>query len=230
MKIKIYIAVFLSVVFSPIEISLAQIPLDYKPPTPRTPELSNFMRYGEYDIDLFTGSPNISFTLFELNEYNLDIPIVLNYIGGGCKVGSSSSWVGLNWNLFPGGSITKSHVGYGSEKYNDNTYKALIQRPSYEQEFILSVPKLDKKGGIYGDVYEPNAYGWWDNTSPKMGTIATGEDYSFFDEVVAGAYFQPAIYSLNLLGYNCRFYIHPSTKEVVILNLKEFLKIEKKWV
>lgn len=77
----------------------------FTPPSPSAYELG---RYGEVPIGLFTGSPDISVPLYDFNSKELSIPLFLHYNSNGIKVDQLSTKVGLGWNLFSGGIITRT--------------------------------------------------------------------------------------------------------------------------
>ena len=43
-------------------------------------------KYGEIPTDLYTGRVNIDIPLLNITEHNIEIPIKINYFGGGIKV------------------------------------------------------------------------------------------------------------------------------------------------
>ena len=85
---------------------------------PLEPTMASLGRYGNYQVNLFNGLPQISFTLFEVKSGDLSQPIVLSYHGGGVKVSDDAGWVGLGWDLFYGGAITRTVYGNPDEEEN----------------------------------------------------------------------------------------------------------------
>ena len=83
---------------------------------PIEPTMASLGRYGNYQVNLFNGLPQISFTLFEVRSGALTQPITLSYHGGGIKVGEDAGWVGLGWDLFYGGAITRTVYGLPDEE------------------------------------------------------------------------------------------------------------------
>ncbi|WP_147424537.1 hypothetical protein [Flavobacterium sp. 81] len=73
--------------------------------TPKSPEASAFLKYGEYPVDLSTGVPGISLPIYSIKVDDLEIPISLSYHASGIKVGQEATWVGLGWNLNAGAQI-----------------------------------------------------------------------------------------------------------------------------
>lgn len=66
---------------------------------PQTPILSQFQRYDEQPVSEYTGIPNISVPVYNIQMEEVSIPIDLRYHAGGIKVNQDASWVGLGWDL-----------------------------------------------------------------------------------------------------------------------------------
>ncbi len=82
--------------------------LNVIPPSPTAAALG---KYGEIPVSLYTGVPNISIPLYEINEGDIKLPISLSYHAGGIKVEEIASNVGLGWSLNAGGVITRTVRG-----------------------------------------------------------------------------------------------------------------------
>ena len=102
--------------------------------TPKSPEASAFQKYGETEINEYTGNPAISIPLYTLSYKGIEVPLSLTYDGGGIQVSQEASWVGLGWSLNVGGCINYVCQGgndqwlgrYGSWK---NDYYILNSNP-----------------------------------------------------------------------------------------------------
>ena len=82
---------------------------------PPSPEAAAFSRYGNYQVNLFTGVPEISIPIYEIKVGELSIPISINYHSSGIKVTDVASRAGLGWDLQAGGSITRKIMGKPDE-------------------------------------------------------------------------------------------------------------------
>ena len=82
---------------------------------PSSPEAAAFTRYGNYQVNLFNGIPDISIPLYEIKVGELSVPISLNYHSSGIKVTDMPSRAGLGWDLQAGGSITRKIMGKPDE-------------------------------------------------------------------------------------------------------------------
>lgn len=78
---------------------------------PPSPNAYSLGKYGDIPVSLYTGIPNISIPLYNVDEKDFSIPISLSYHGGGIKVDETSSDIGLGWALNAGGVITRSIRG-----------------------------------------------------------------------------------------------------------------------
>ncbi|GHV36539.1 hypothetical protein FACS1894178_7870 [Bacteroidia bacterium] len=66
------------------------------------------MQYVDYPVSHYTGVPNISIPLYEIDCYGYKLPITLSYHASGIRVDQEASWVGLGWNLNVGGAVSRS--------------------------------------------------------------------------------------------------------------------------
>jgi len=80
-----------------------------------TPEVTAFNRSIETPVSQYTGVPNISIPLYEINIKGVSIPIKLDYHAGGIRVDQEATWVGLGWNLSYGGEISRKARGIADE-------------------------------------------------------------------------------------------------------------------
>jgi hypothetical protein len=83
---------------------------------PTTPEAAALGRYGSYEVNLFTGIPDISIPIYEVKVGELSIPISISYHASGIKIAETASRVGLGWSLTAGGTITRKIQGRPDEK------------------------------------------------------------------------------------------------------------------
>ncbi|UIR57108.1 hypothetical protein LZQ00_04665 [Sphingobacterium sp. SRCM116780] len=81
---------------------------DYIPPSPQA---FNFMKFGEYPVDLSTGLVDISIPLLSLKLKTYQLPIEAKYHASGRKVDMNFSELGLNWKLEAYGMISREIKG-----------------------------------------------------------------------------------------------------------------------
>src|SRR5258707_10657605 len=74
-------------------------------PFPRSPTATGLEKYGTYQVNEFTGLPEISIPLYTIEAGGLQVPITLSYHASGIKVTEVASWVGMGWSVSAGGQI-----------------------------------------------------------------------------------------------------------------------------
>lgn len=82
---------------------------------PVSPNAASLGKYGEVPVGYYTGIPNISVPIYDINTGFLTLPINLSYHAGGIKVEEMASWVGLGWSLNAGGVISRQLRGLPDE-------------------------------------------------------------------------------------------------------------------
>ncbi|PIQ18778.1 MAG: hypothetical protein COW66_04610 [Flavobacteriaceae bacterium CG18_big_fil_WC_8_21_14_2_50_34_36] len=125
---------------------------------PKSPEVEQFGRYGLYDTNLYTGSPNVAIPIYTHKGKEMELPIVLTYDASGIKVEQTATNVGLGWNLQYGGVVTReiNHLpddlfletggGFGGVFY-DKIYSVT------SRYFINKIHDLDIRD-LFGDYYD----------------------------------------------------------------------------
>src|SRR5690606_22206428 len=116
---------------------------NFTPPSPSAYELG---MYGEVPIGLFTGSPYIKVPLYDFNSKELTIPIFLHYNSNGIKVDQLSTKVGLGWNLFSGGIISRT-VRQNPDELRGMKHPDIIEEdfmtPTWINYFDLLIHQID---------------------------------------------------------------------------------------
>lgn len=75
---------------------------------PPSPNASSLAMYADYPVSYYTGIPQISIPLYEINIDGVQLPITLSYHASGTRVSQEASWVGLGWALNAGASISRT--------------------------------------------------------------------------------------------------------------------------
>ena len=71
------------------------------------PQTSDFMRYGNLPVSLYSGQVNVSVPLYHIEDPDFDIPLALNYTSDGYKPAKRAGWTGLNCFLSGVGAVTR---------------------------------------------------------------------------------------------------------------------------
>lgn len=96
-----------------------------------SPEAAEFQRFLGYPISHSNGLIDLKISLFELNTYNLTIPLQLSYNSSGIKMQETDGIVGLGWSLNPGFRISRTINGKPDE------YCPVILLPNSNIETVL---------------------------------------------------------------------------------------------
>ena len=78
---------------------------------PQSPDVWSMIKYGNANIDYYTGTLGISIPIYTYKDNNFEIPISIDYASSGFQPGSPSGLVGQGWYLNFGGAITREVRG-----------------------------------------------------------------------------------------------------------------------
>lgn len=117
---------FLLVLFRPFHMNAQSLPapvseqLSQLTPKPAliSPNVAAVQKYGDYSVNMYTGLPDISIPIYEVQAGELRLPITLTYHAAGFKFKDQASWVGLGWTLSTGGQISRSFQGKPDDQGN----------------------------------------------------------------------------------------------------------------
>jgi len=79
--------------------------------TVKTPDATAFESINFFPVNEYTGRTNVSIPIYTIDLDGISIPISISYNTGGVKVNTTSSRVGLNWNLNAAGLISRDVKG-----------------------------------------------------------------------------------------------------------------------
>jgi hypothetical protein len=72
-----------------------------------TPNADGLGVFGKTQVSLFTGSPQITVPIDNINDGVINVPIQLQYNSQGFRPDVHPGWTGVNWSLSAGGVITR---------------------------------------------------------------------------------------------------------------------------
>jgi hypothetical protein len=127
---------------------------DLQPKSVASPEVATLGKFGEIPISNYTGVPDISIPLYTIEQDGLQIPVTLRYHSSGVKVEDESTWVGLNFDLSVGGSVTQimnQMSDQESVNYNDRmTFNELAAEGAAMDTFYTTPYRINPicLGGI----------------------------------------------------------------------------------
>jgi YD repeat-containing protein len=118
-----------------------------------SPEASSILKYGNSNVNFYTGSPSLNIPIYTAKFRDASIPIALNYSSfGGVKVEEVASWVGLGWTLNAGGVVSRTIKGLPDD--GPNGYQTLSAIPDLNNGTISIY--MDYADGDYDG--EPDQY------------------------------------------------------------------------
>ncbi|MEO0570801.1 MAG: hypothetical protein AAF039_03780 [Bacteroidota bacterium] len=153
---------------------------------PNSPEAEAFAKYGDFDVSMHTGTPDIAVPIYMIKGREMDINLSLSYDASGIKVEQLASWVGLGWNLNAGGRITRQANGLPDD-YIQGNYTS------------TNDGRTGKRNDLLGKM---NSY--LDNTSKTFSSAIAVENY-FKDLDSINKNFldtQPDVFRINAPGIN----------------------------
>lgn len=132
--------------------------------------VASLMKFIDIPVSYYTGTPQISFPIYAVQNNKIGVNIGLSYNSSGIKVEEDAGWVGLGWNLLSGGSISRIIVGKPDEKSNNYRQNAqfyglpLFNEPTPEM-WLQSLTACEKKSiaevnELLPDIYYLNFNGY----------------------------------------------------------------------
>lgn len=148
----------------------------------QTPEAASLGLYGQIPVSHYTGIPNISIPLYDVEVGDYKLPISASYHLSSVKPNTPSGIMGLGWNLMAGGQITRTVRGIMDEK-------------------------VDKEGIGHGFYYHASKLKGMKNSDFKTYT-----EKKMRDEKGGSDWFEltPDEFSFNFCGYSGTFYYNES--------------------
>lgn len=117
---------------------------------PQTPNVAEFQKFGEYQMDYYTGVPNIEIPIYEVNLGHFSLPVSLRYHASGVKVQELPSCVGLGWALSAGGCISVEVKGI---RDNANTIGAVSEYDFYHKNLMEIIDMISHGSDTERDTY-----------------------------------------------------------------------------
>ncbi|CAN5490063.1 hypothetical protein BH23BAC3_BH23BAC3_22440 [soil metagenome] len=116
-----------------------------------SPESAAMVKYGNLDVSLYKGVPDITIPIHEFNLPNFSLPVFLSYNASGIKVDQIATSVGLGWSLHAGGQINQ--IVNGHNDITNPPIDSLVLNSSQLQNFAPNV-----WDGYNSNGYDDNQY------------------------------------------------------------------------
>ena len=154
MKNIIYVLLFISVhVYSQKATDISE---KYTPNSPLAYTFNNYSNFG--NVDLATGKFGVNIPFTSISNEFINIPIGVQYQTSGVKVSDISSEIGMGWNFYGEGAITRELKGEPDEMYNTLVKVAgsiNVEDPATGQTFT---PFSNANDWYYGQLYSGRHY------------------------------------------------------------------------
>ncbi|HEY8934244.1 MAG TPA: hypothetical protein VIM65_03455 [Cyclobacteriaceae bacterium] len=126
-----------------------------------SPEAEAMTKYGVLPLTLYTGLPQISVPVFQINVSGLSLPFSLSFNYNGFKPTETASWCGFGWSFQGAGSISKIIKGQidgtrGTGKNYDDFIS--VDALAWNQPFLTNIVNgvIDSEPDIY--IFNVGAY------------------------------------------------------------------------
>jgi len=174
---------------------------------PPNPKAFEFMKYGEVPVSKYTGVPNISIPIYNIETKGLNVPINLTYHSNGFRVNEESGWTGLGWTLHAAGSITQ--IVNGTDDFGFYSSRMM---PDFE---AISSSLPQSSIGTCSNFY----------IKAKVGGGTGAGGCSSFNDIhpsyTSGIWdSEPDIFKFNFLGYSGSFLLDWESETFVCLSDK----------
>ena len=183
---------------------------------PVSPNATSLGIFGSVPVGHYTGVPNISIPLYEIQSGDLKVPIKLSYHASGVKLAQEASFVGLGWALNAGGCIIREikHWGdFGSDYWVNGIGEVSIEDSYYsDPEF----PESNNENGI-------NVHRYENDGNPINNTLINLHKYLFNKKDS-----EPDIFRYNFCNMTGSFFFKNAKDkkaEATISNKDVYLKI-----
>ena len=212
------LAVTLSV-FSQDDISPEAKEANFGNVLPMSPNAAALAMYADYPVSHYTGIPNISIPLYEIEVDGYKLPISLSYHSNGIKLAQEATWVGLGWTLNAGGAISrtiKCESDFTSGRHTNITHQNVTKGWYYDTDTLSY--EIHPPGYMMDIVLFPNGL---KKLTDKYFLQTTSNAYLTIDT-------EPDIFFYNLPHLSGKF-IYNKPKTPVLFDRNHNLKIEWGW-
>lgn len=179
--------------------------IDYPHTVPMSPNAAELAKYADIPVSHYTGVPNTSIPLYEIDIDGFKLPINLNYHASGIKVDQEATWVGLGWSLDVGSRI--SRTVFGSDDF------AIGPNSDTNNKYI-------KGGYFYAPDADANRFNHYETYGKDPNQMIIDND--IFHQIYDS---EPDIFYYNLPNINGKFILDKS-RGAVLFDKSHNLKIE----
>lgn len=161
----------------------------------QAPSVATFNTYGNIPANLYTGVPNISIPLFDVEEDGISVSFSLSYNPHNVKPNVHPGETGLGWNLLGGGNITRSVKG---SNFDENSYIDPVSGKKVTLGYLGTEHRLADNWWTYETNTKYKNWKW--NSTDRLKS----EYADYHGENVHDC--SPDKFSFNFLNYSGSFY------------------------
>jgi hypothetical protein len=106
-----------------------------------SPTVGSLFQFSKASVDMYKGMASINVPIYEVTVQNVTIPISLQYKATSIKPNQQVSWLGANWSLNAGGTIsliTKGQIDMNNSYYPIDPVQGTYTDPFDEHVFNAS--------------------------------------------------------------------------------------------
>lgn len=185
---------------------------------PASPDAAVLMKFGDVPVSPYTGTADVNVPIYTIQIKGMSLPIALDYHTGGVKVKEEATWVGLGWNLTPGGMVSRTimdHDDFG----NGSLPYFTSQVPQPDADMAANQPYLANQQPSLG----PYMYDFF--CTYLVGTSNGNYDYSnAFNQGVGMYDMEPDLFNYNIPGHSGKFILTRAGN--VVLQKQENIRIQ----
>ncbi len=116
---------------------------------PPSPSVASLGKFGDIPVSTYTGIPNISIPIWNVQSKSLSLPISVNYHSGGLKVDEVAGWVGIGWALNAGGVISRTVYGKPDDQNGYLVDGSILPDPNTNYSDFVSWRPADAALNLY---------------------------------------------------------------------------------
>ena len=109
----------------------------------------SYGKYADIPVNQYTGTGNVTVPLATVTDGPLSLPVYLQYHTGGLPVGTPAGLVGLGWNLFTGGMVSRTVRGIPDDTGNGYYYSGSTSNISDAEDAALGTEDSEPDVFVY---------------------------------------------------------------------------------
>lgn len=187
-----------------------------------SPDAWSMIKYGDANVNLYTGSIGLSIPVYTYQDEDFTIPISLDYATTGYKPNVQTGILGMGWYLNVGGAITREVRGVYDEERTISLGIYSFDDKWKGSELLgdsdLIPPKVHGYGALYNktdfsydDYYIDYAfYGKTGEEYLPMHVHLTDDSYNYYAYET-----RPDLFHFNFMNYSGTFILQPNGNVIV---------------